>query len=195
MSILTLDQRNTLIQNAMRDPVFKRALLDDPHAATYQRLGMEIPPGQILHVVPSETQTIAIIIPPRPADWSVEAMRQHLGRHLPAMPEASRKVAEVQIELIAHAWHDETFKQQLLKDAKAVVAELLDVTLPKAFTMRCFADDETNQYLILPPALEEMKLTDEQLEQVAGGEAVSATMITVAGTVDLMGIMPSTTLW
>jgi len=199
MGILTQEQLNTLIQSAMRDVGYKRALLENPYAAVYQRLGVEIPPGQTLHVVSGEMQTMAMIIPPRPADWradlSVEAMYQRLSRYVPIMNGPSRKVADVQARLIAHAWHDERFRQRLLRDAKEVVAQLLNVTLPDAFTIRCFVDDDANQYLILPPTLEAMVLTDEQLEHIAKGDVVTATVITVAATVDLLGILSSSAQW
>jgi len=49
--------------------------------------------------------------------------------------------------------------------------------------------------LNLPPTLEAMALIDAQLEHIAKGEGVTATIITVAATVVLMGLMTSRAQW
>ena len=54
--------------------------------------------------------------------------------------------------------------------------------LPAEVAVQVVAEDAHTQYLVLPPALEDLELSDEQLEQVAGGEMVVATtfMVTVS---------------
>lgn len=47
------------------------------------------------------------------------------------------------------------------------------------------AEDAHTQYLVLPPVLSEMELSDEQLEQVAGGEVVMAVVSVAAITVQI----------
>jgi hypothetical protein len=97
-----------------------------------------------------------------------------LALDLNALDDKGRKTVEMQTQLIAKAWQDESFKQRLLDDPKGVVSQELDVDLPDDFTLQCFANDANHQYLVLPPALEVSELTDEQLESIAGGRRRSS---------------------
>ena len=72
----------------------------------------------------------------------------------------------------------------MLRDPATVLQREFGVTLPAEVTVQVVAEDAHTQYLVLPPALDDMELTDEQLELVAGGEiffgvaaAVTAAML------------------
>lgn len=177
-AILTHDQVQRLIRDVMQDPTFRQTLLTQPHDAVREHLGVSVPVGKTLHVVQDNPQTLSIIIPQRPADWSddlsAEAVAERLLADLPHEMDAKvRKLAETQAQLVAKAWQDEAFKQRLLRDPKGAVGQELGVGLPAEITLQAYVEDADHQYLILPPAMEDLELTDEQLERVAGGEVVS----------------------
>jgi hypothetical protein len=186
--ILTPEQINTLVAMAMRDSTLKQELLDNPHAAVHTHLGVEVPPTKTLRVIQAETQTLTLVIPPRPADWpsdlSVEDATARLLSELPALDDKARKATEFQMQLTARAWRDEPFKHRLLHDAKAAVVQELAVTLPDELNVAVFIADDDHQYVVLPSAaVGGMELSDEQLEAVAGGEALliaASVSITVA---------------
>ena len=70
-------------------------------------------------------------------------------------------------KLVAKAWSDDAFKAKLLSDPVAAFAEA-GVPIPAGKTVKVVENTEVNLYLVLPPAPEE-ELTEEALEQVAGG--------------------------
>jgi hypothetical protein len=74
-------------------------------------------------------------------------------------------------QLVARAWSDETFKQRLLADPKAVLAEA-GVPVPPNVTLQMHEATPTQIHLVLPPPPPERqgdKLSEEELDQVAGG--------------------------
>jgi hypothetical protein len=180
-ALLTPAQVHTVLEKAMRDQTFRQTLRQTPHAAIEQELGVTVPTGKTVHVVDIEAQPLTLVLPQPPADWpaglSLEAATARLQRELPDMDEAHRRITERQAQLIAKAWQDHTFKQNLLRDAKATVSQELGVPLPADLHVQCVADDDEHQYLLLPPVMEGTELSDEQLNAVAGGEAVVALTI------------------
>jgi len=83
----------------------------------------------------------------------------------------------------------------LLDDPKGVVAQELGVSLPDDCTLQCFANDADHQYLVLPPGLETLELTDEQLESVAGGEAALIIIGVTAAVAISANVASYTTSW
>lgn len=77
---------------------------------------------------------------------------------------------EFEAELIAKAWKNEAFKQELLSNSKAVYARELGQQLPENLQIRVMEETPDTIYLALPrvPQVSE-ELSDEALEAVAGG--------------------------
>jgi hypothetical protein len=79
--------------------------------------------------------------------------------------------------VVAKAWQDEAFKQRLLSDPKAVLAEH-GIEVPAWHEVRVVENTERVTHLVLPRAL-----SDEQLDQEAGGAGnPPATLTSMAGT-------------
>ncbi len=97
--------------------------------------------------------------------------------------EQQKQGAELMQALVEKAWENANFKDQLVKDPMAAIEKLAD----KNFTMpegkKVVVEDQTDEsviYLNIPaePNLNELELTDEQLEMIAGG--ITPTVIAVA---------------
>ena len=95
---------------------------------------------------------------------------------LPNLNDAQKAVIRGQLTLVAKAWKDEAYKQALVDSPRETVQKEFGVEVPEDIKLSFLAEDASNVYLQLPPDVENVELSDEQLESVAGGEAV----ITVA---------------
>jgi hypothetical protein len=74
-------------------------------------------------------------------------------------------------QLIAKAWADENFKKKLLADPAATLkAEGIELDLPSGASLKVVQDTEDIVHFVLPARPTE--LSDEELENVAGGEDI-----------------------
>jgi len=192
---ITAEQKQHLVTKAMKDEEFRDALLRDAGAAIRAEFQMALPPGDTLHVIAPGTTDLILIIPAYPADWpsglSVADLEQRLSQEAGGLKE---KQQQKYPRVIAKAWHDASFRDALLQDPAAVLQQELGITLPADVSIRVEAEDAHTQYLALPPLLSDLELSDEQLEQVAGGEGLVAMVVSiVAVTVVASGISTAIT--
>ena len=98
---------------------------------------------------------------------------------------------DIEAHMIAQAWKDEAYKQELLSNSKAVIEREFGVQLPAVVNVHVMEEDSTNLYLVLParPNLSNAELSDEQLEAVAGGIGPLAVAGIVAGGVAVVGMV------
>ena len=77
---------------------------------------------------------------------------------------------EFESKLIAKAWQNEAFKQELISNPKAVYERELGQQLPENLQIRVMEETSDTLYLTLPktPQVSE-ELSEEALEAVAGG--------------------------
>jgi hypothetical protein len=75
-------------------------------------------------------------------------------------------------QVVAKAWQDEAFKRRLLGNPQAVLEEH-GLPLPPGKAVRVVEDTADTVHLVLPPK-PAGELSDEQLDQVAGGCCCSA---------------------
>jgi hypothetical protein len=75
-------------------------------------------------------------------------------------------------QVVARAWSDEAFKQRLLSDPKAVLAEA-GLPVPPSLTVQVHEATPSHLHLVLPlpPPRTGVKLSEAELDQVAGGDA------------------------
>jgi hypothetical protein len=94
-----------------------------------------------------------------------------------------RSRQEIEAHLVAKTWKDESFKQQLLSNPKAVIEKEFGVQLPAELNVQIVEEDAQTLYINLPmrPDFSGTELSDRDLEAVAGGGtpslAVAATVI------------------
>lgn len=81
---------------------------------------------------------------------------------------------ESEQKFIERAWEDDTFKQELLNNPKAVFERELGQEIPKYLEIEVLQETANKIYLVLPenPASTEGELSEEALETVAGGTCV-----------------------
>lgn len=70
--------------------------------------------------------------------------------------------------IITKAWSDAEFKERLLREPKAVMAEA-GVPIPDNVEVRVYADSDEVVHMVLPASPAGEALSADQLEQVAGG--------------------------
>ncbi|GAA4043604.1 hypothetical protein GCM10022409_32010 [Hymenobacter glaciei] len=89
--------------------------------------------------------------------------------------EQQKQSAEL-IKTLAHkAWESSSFKDELVKNPVSTIESVMGYKL--AENAKVIVEDQTNAsffFLNIPrkPNLDEMELTDEQLEMISGGELV-----------------------
>jgi len=90
------------------------------------------------------------------------------------LTEDSQKTQEFMQSLIIRSWEDETFKGELVKDPIAAIEQYTDKSLKVEEGKKIVVVDQSDQniiYVNIPaqPRIDDLQLTDEQLEIVAGG--------------------------
>lgn len=87
------------------------------------------------------------------------------------MTEQRKTRKDIEAHIIAQAWKDEAYQQELLSNSKAVIEREFSVQLPAQVNVCVMQEDSTNLYFVLParPDLSNAELSEEQLEAVAGG--------------------------
>jgi len=84
---------------------------------------------------------------------------------------ASRKDFEAQ--LVSRAIKDDSFRQQLITDPKAVLQTELGATLPADVEVKVVEEQPNSFFLVLPPKeASASELSDADLEPVSGGTGV-----------------------
>ena len=150
-----------VVTKTWQDEGFKRRLVADPRAVL-QEYGIAVPDGQAVRVVENTAETVYVALPTKPAGALSDGQ---LARLAGEGQGATRKVGQ----LLLKVWQDPKFKLRLVADPRAVLQEE-GLPVPAGKAVRVVEDTAETMHLVLPrkPA-EKEELTDEQLEQVAGG--------------------------
>jgi hypothetical protein len=85
------------------------------------------------------------------------------------------QILALQPQVVSKAMNDEAFRQHLLQDPKQTLERELGLTIPQGVTIQIHEETPTTLHLVLPmkPLTGElMELSDEELKEVAGGDAV-----------------------
>src|SRR3712207_1493702 len=81
---------------------------------------------------------------------------------------------QLEAQLTARAMQDATFRQELLRDPKGVLARELQRPIPAHITVQVLEESPTTIYLVLPRGRVSAgaEVADADLEDVAGGSTV-----------------------
>ena len=94
--------------------------------------------------------------------------------------------------VINKAWNDPAFKQQLIDSPEQAIKNATGESLPLPDGLKLKVYDQSDPeyaYFNIPskPNFDELELTDEQLEMVAGGEVGVSVALTWIGTAAVVG--------
>ncbi|MEH1770608.1 NHLP leader peptide family RiPP precursor [Nostoc sp.] len=79
---------------------------------------------------------------------------------------------DIEARIIAKAWKDEAYKQELLTNPKAVIEREFGVEFPADVNVQILEENPTSLHFVLPvsPVSIAQDLSEEQLEAIAGGK-------------------------
>jgi broad-specificity NMP kinase len=84
------------------------------------------------------------------------------------MSEASAETRrELEAKLVARAWADEGFREQLKADPHAAIAEEVGVNVPEVIRIEVLEETPEQAYLVIP--LNRVAISEEKLDAVSGG--------------------------
>jgi hypothetical protein len=88
--------------------------------------------------------------------------------------EQQKKGAELLQTLVQKAWESTTFKEQLINNPVAAIEQVTGKDIKDLGDKKIIVEDQTDEsviYINIPAkiSLSELELTEEQLEQIAGG--------------------------
>ena len=81
---------------------------------------------------------------------------------------------DIEARIIAKAWKDEAYKQELLINPKAVIEREFGVEFPAPVKVQILEENPSSLYFVLPisPLVIAQDLSEEQLEAIAGGALI-----------------------
>ena len=85
------------------------------------------------------------------------------------------QIIALQPQIFSKAMKDEAYRQHLLQNPKQTLERELGFTIPHGMTIQIHEATPTNLHIVLPMkplSGELMELSDEELKEVAGGDAV-----------------------
>lgn len=182
-----------LITRALKDEGFKQELLANPKAVVEKELGAEIPEGIEINVFEETESTLYMVLPSNPYEGLAEPeLHALLGLTL---EDVARWVFEQQrntvldeassVAMITRIWKDEAFKQELLSNAKATLANKLGILTPDSFDIQVMSESPNTLYLVLPSEshlfARHWYLSNTEIETVVHAEG---NLVLVAGTPD-----------
>jgi hypothetical protein len=154
------EQYTHVVTQAWQDEGFKRRLVADPRAVL-QEQGLPLPDGKAVRMVEDTAETAHLVLPTKPAGGLSDEQLARLAGE-------GQGPARTAGQLLIKSWQDEGFKRRLVADPRAVLQEQ-GLPLPDGKAVRVVEDTADTVHLVLPPKPAEGELSDEQLEQVAGG--------------------------
>lgn len=167
-----------LVKRIWGDEGFKKRFLQNP-TATYReeltKAGAELPARVTVKVVEESDKALHLVLPEN-ADQAPE---------FGPLNERSTR-AQFEGTLIRKAAKDDSFRRELLKDAKAAYQQLLGTikagaTLPADVQVRAHQETADLVYFRIPQVPEGVELSDRELEQVAGGAIAVGVVVTNFG--------------
>jgi hypothetical protein len=88
-----------------------------------------------------------------------------------SVQEQAQTRQDIEARIIAKAWKDEAYKQELLTNPKAAIEREFGVEFPADVNVQVLEENSTSLHFVLPmsPVAIAQELSEEQLEAIAGG--------------------------
>lgn len=162
--------RMAIVNTALEDASFREALETNATAAITERFGEN---DLKLNVHFEKEGELPILIPARS-----ERLEKALAQVVADIGDRPPTRGEFEAVIIHKAWSDESFLEKLQKDARAAIDESLSdysASLPEEVSVRLYKEGAGECTVVIPIAVDMSELSEEELESVAGGEAVLIT--------------------
>jgi hypothetical protein len=106
----------------------------------------------------------------------------HQGESKMSQQEQAQTRQDIEARIIAKAWKDEAYKQELLSNPKAVIEREFGVEFPADVKVQILEENPTSLYFVLPisPVTIAQELSQEQLEAIAGGASTFGTVFDIS---------------
>lgn len=165
-----------LITRALKDEGFRQELIANPKAVVENELGAKLPEELEIKVMEETEDKLYMVLPCNPyPGLSEEELKQLVGMTYEDVAqwilEQQRNTfldEEVCVKLIAQAWRDNSFKQELINSPKAVIEKEWNIEIAENIQIKTLVEAENNLYLILPKLMDKLGvkyLTDSELDQ------------------------------
>jgi hypothetical protein len=145
------------VKRVLTDASYRQRAVADP-AAALKEMGVTVPPGVTVKVLENTADTWHFPLP----------LKERIDKGLPG--NRNPVVGKV----IERAWTDRSFKDRLLKDPKAAIAEAAAVTVPASVKIQIHEDTPAVWHFVMPylagAEAANVELSDAELARVAGGK-------------------------
>jgi hypothetical protein len=172
--------RGAVAQAAISDPAFRTELVADANKAIETRFGKQ---SYGVNVYFEQEKEVVLLIPEK-----TDALARSLDRIAKDAGSGTPTRGQFDAQLVQRAWGEPAFASELKGNPKAALDGLLKKygsSVPADQTVKVHFDTPSLAHIVVPKAVAAGgELSDQELEAVAGGEAVVAIcVVTVAGSV------------
>lgn len=157
-----------LITRALKNEEFKQELLANPKTVVEQELGTKLPEGIQIKVLEETETTMYLVLPSNPYEGMSESeLKTSLGM---TYEDVALWVLERQrnalldeassVRLMARAWRDETFKQELLHNPIMGIEQELGEKIQEDLSIQFLVETANTLYMVLPRILDNFEAHD-----------------------------------
>lgn len=164
-----------LITCALKDETFKQELLTNPKTVVEKALGAKLPEELEINVLEETEDTLYMVLPCNPYEgMSEEELKASLGM---TYEDVAQWVMEQQrnglldeassVAMMARAWRDAAFKQELLCNSIKVIEQELGEKVQKDIKIKVFAETFDILYIVLPSILDNFAILDSGIDMMS----------------------------
>ena len=143
---LNLQLNQHLIERAWQEPQFQQQLIEQPRKTLELSLNVDLPDAVAYQIVKDTINNYHLILPYVPANTSV-AESQRIYTKAASIYDQSWQTELVNLFQKAE---DTSFRNTLLNQPKATLAEFLGLVLPDELNITLIENNITDRYLVLP---------------------------------------------
>ena len=154
-----------LIARAFKDEKFKQELLANPRVVVQEELDTKLPEDLEINVLEETETTVHMVLPGNPYEGLPESELQTLTGL--TYEDVAQWVLEQQrnalldedssVKMIARAWKQPEFKQELLCSPKTVIEKEWGTVIPADIEIETFEETAHTLYLVLPRIGDDME--------------------------------------
>ncbi|MGJ5675414.1 MAG: NHLP leader peptide family RiPP precursor [Nostochopsis sp.] len=147
-----------LITRALKDEGFRQELVANPKAVVEKELGAKLPDELEINVLEETEDTLYMLLPCNPYEGiSKEDLKTSVGMTYEDIAqwvlEQQRNTLldnESSMKLMARAWINEVFKQELLSNPVKVIERELGEKIQEGIQLQMFAETTNNLFIVVP---------------------------------------------